>query len=579
MTRPHLPTLIFAAAGIVLIAAFFVAQAVHFMRTEHTIYCWDNLGLWLAGAEMLNRPHHTTFSVIAEFGRSMHRNYNYLCGLPSACVMAIWGTSRFCYIIANVLFLILPAVFVCLWLFFGLTATTWPRALSVLLAFLALVATPLLWLVTLSGLTDVGGLVMAAIATDLLSRTELNSKSEIRWLAIGAAMAMDALSRRWYLFFVIGLLVVLVVEMAIKLTTTTLQSRSVTLSSITRLAYGPFLCVCGLAAVYQLSFPFILEILRTNYSDMYAPYKADVSWFQEIGVNGALGIFHYGLAQFLLSLACFVAALFFEQTRRAAFYLFFPGWLAVLNFSRVQTLAAHHFPLIYIPMVALPLFLAKFLFASEIKHGKAWGWAVLGCATFISCLNYHSAFASEPPFGTSALQNLFSQERIRPIQRHDIAEIEAMMQLAQQKIDAQPDLPSANSVYLLSSSLLFNSSYLTTLAFQLQKPIAQDYVSETNDVDTFEGFPDNLITARVVLVADPVQTHLLRGQKVVTVPTREFLEGGSFAQAFTQDPHTFQLDGGIRVHVFERTRPSTPTEIAQLRQEVGVPSMGAPKKP
>jgi hypothetical protein len=564
---------IFAAAGIILIAAFYIDWAAQFMRAEHSIYGWDSVGPWKTGADLINQPDHNIIGTIAAFGRSMHHNYNDLTALPSSCVMAFWGTSRFCYIIANVVFLLMPAVFVCLWLFFGLTITRWSQALSVIMAFLALLAAPLPWRVILSGMTDVGGLVMAAIATDLLSRTDINTKSATRWLAIGAAMATTALSRRWYLFYVVGLLLVLMVELIINWIQTSLRSRSVTFSSVFSLAFGPFLCLCSFILVYQLSFPFILEILKTNYSQMDTAYKSGGSWFEEMGINAGLSIHHYGPAQFVLSFVCFIAALFFDRARRTAVYLFIPSWLALFYFSKVQNLGDHQLLVVYIATMAMPLFLARQFLSSEFKNEKAFGWAILGCAALISCLNFQSVFALRAPFAASIVQNMFSNERIQPTQRHDLGEIEAMLRYVGEKVANPPAQPPIKNVYLLSSSLLFNSSLLGTAAFQLNKPLpAQDYICETNDVDLVEGFPDALLTAKLVLVADPIQTHLYSGQKVVTVPAQVFLHGAGFTQAFTRDPRFFQLDMGVRVYVFERVRPSTPEEIEQLHEQVGVPS-------
>jgi hypothetical protein len=170
-------------------------------------------------------------------------------------------------------------------------------------------------------------------------------------------------------------------------------------------------------------------------------------------------------------------------------------------------------------------------------------------------------------------QSLFPTNRIQPIQRHDLPEIEALMRFIGDKVSNPPGQPPVKNVYLLSSSLLFNSSNLGTAGFQLNKPLpATDSICQTSDVDLRDGFPDSLLTAEIVLVADPVQTHLKEEQKVLAVPARMFLQGRGFAQAFTRDPKVFQLDQGVHVYTFERVRPSTPEEIAQLREEVGVPS-------
>jgi hypothetical protein len=571
--RSHLIQRMATSIGLVLIAAFFVDCAVRFMQAEHTIYGWDYMGFWKFGAELAYRPDHSVMGAIAAFGRSMHHDYNDFCALPSACMMALWGPTRFCYVISNVIFLIIPVVFVCLWLFVGLAPTTWSQTVFILLAFVALLAVPLPWVVTLSGMTDVGGLIMAAVVTDLLMRMDIRSASPIRWLAIGGGMAMTALCKRWYLYLVIAWLVVLMTEIAIDFIKTSRKSHSITFSSFVAAAFGPFLCLSGLVGVYCLSFPLPIEILTTNYSSMYVAYQSGDSWLGAIGSNADVIIQRYGLAQVALAFLCFIAALFFARTRRAVLYLYLPGWLALLDFSKVQTMNDHHMLLLYIATAVPPLFLARHLLSLELQRERPLGWAIVGAAVLISCLGFQSVFALRAPFGTSVVQNLFPDERIQPIQRHDLDQIEALMRFLDDKVANPPGQPPVQNVYLLSSSLLLNSSHLGSAAFQLGKPLpAVDYICQTHDVDFRDGFPDALLTARIVLVADPLQTHLKEEQRVLAVPARMFLQGQGFAQAFARDPEIFQLDQGVRVYTFERVRPSTPEEIAQLRKEVGVPS-------
>lgn len=572
MMRSYSKKSIAAAVGFVFIAGFFIHWVVRFMQAEHALYPWDFIGFWQTGDDLMHRPHHRFLAAIATFGRSFHGIYNDLLALPSALMMALWGSSRFCYIISNALFLILPVAFIGLWLFSGLARVTWAQTVYLLVAFLTLLAIPLPWVVTISGMTDVGGLIMAAITSDLLIRTDFRSRSPIRWLAIGAAMALTALSKRWFIYLVIGWLAVLAVEGAVQLVKMIRRSRSVTLSSIAELAYGPFLCACGLVAVYMLSFPLPLQFLTTNYSDIYEAYQTGGSFLQALGINLGLITGAYGLVQVILSFFCFVAALFSIRTRRAAFYLFIPGWVAGLDFSRVQTMSDHHMLLLYIALVIPPLFLARYFFSSDLSQGKTWGWTLLVTACVVSCLNFQSVFAASPPFGSSLAQNLFSTERVQPIQRHDLPEITALMRFIEERSGGASNQPPVKDVYLLSSSLFLNSSILSTAGFQLKEPLpASDRISQTHDVDRRDGFPDELVTARIVLVADPIQTHLQKEQKVLTVPAQMFLEDRGFARAFTRDPQIFHLDHDVRVYTFERVRPSTPEEIKQLHDEIGMP--------
>lgn len=543
------------------------------MHVEHTLYGWDAMGVWQFVAPIAYPPDHSLFSAIATFGRSMHHAYNDFCGLPSIVVMALFNSTRFYYIIANVIFLVVPAAVATCWLFVRFEAATLAQAVSVLLAYFALLAVPLPWIVTLSGGTDVGGLIMAAVVTDLLGRTDIRSQDPKRWLAIGGALAMLALSKRWFLYLVISLILVMVIDVAISFLRTCLASGSLTITAIKSAIWGPFLCGCALAFVYMMSFPLPLEIIRSNYSVAYSAYQNGTSYADAVGLNASLIASRFGLIQMALAFGCFVAALFFSPMRRAAIYLYVPGWIALLQFSRIQTLNDHHMLLLYLATIVPPLFLARqLLWGGGVKGGRPWGWAILLLAALISGLGFGGVFASGPAESGNAGFPWLSDQRLQPIQRHDLPEMEAILRFIGSKV-IEPGQPPVHDVYVLSSSLLLNSSHFASAGFQMHEDLpAGNYVCVTHDVDLRDGFPDELLDAKLVVVADPLQTHLETEQKVMTVPARMFLEGTGFAQAFVRDPQVFQMDQGVRVYIFERVRPSTPEEIAELHQEVGVPS-------
>ena len=569
MTRFHLKQGVIIVLWVV-IAAVFVNWTIRFMRAEHTLYSWDS-NIWWLEEPMTHPPDHSVLSSIAVLGRYMHHDYNLVCAVPSACMMALLGGSRLCDIVSNVVFLLIPYVMFCVWLLVKVPQATWPQAVWSALAFLALLWVPLPWILTLNGLTDVGGLMVAAVATDLLMRTDIRSRDAIRWLSIGAALAILALCKRWYLYLDVGLLAVLLVEIALDLITTSRRFRSVCLASIYTAVYGPFFCACSLVGVYFISFPLPLEILTTNYSHLYSSYQSGDSLLSALRANFVVLIQYYGLAQVALAFLCFVAALFLTQARRGALYLYLPGWVAWFFFSRVQTMADHHTLLFYIATAVMPLFLAQQLLSPGLPDRKPWGWALLAVTALVSGLSFLNVFSSSPPLGSSLVQAAFPVVRRQPVQRHDLAEIKALLRFIGGKVVNSPGVPLVRDVYVLASSDLFNASLLGSAGFQLNKSLpAQDHVGITVDVDIRDGFPYQLVSANLVLVADPIQTHLPGRQKVMTVPARMFLQGEGFAQAFTRDSRTFQLDQGVRVYVFERVRPSTPEEIRQLHEQLGL---------
>ena len=562
--------------GLVLISAFFVHWTAQFVAAEHTIYTWDYELLWTQSWHLAEAFRHSLWTGLAAFGWSLHQEYNETSGLLSAITMALFGPSRFCFVMSIVTLIVLPACLVGLLLFVRGNETDWSAVAFRLLAFFAILCVPVIWIVTLDGMTDVAGLFAVFVAVDLIVRTEPGSRDVRRWLAIGAALAIGALFKRWYLFWAVGTLAVISLETVITIVRSR-HSRPISLASL-RVALTPlFLVFCSLAAVFMLSFPRPFMVLKTDYSFVYSAYQRANGLPGAIVLNLKEIAHYYGIVAVLFSALCFALLVAMPATRRAAIYLFVPSWLALVDFSRVQSLSEQHLLLMFIAIVITPLFLAQHLLASAATGARVRAWALLLVALVINGLGLWSVFAPSPPFGNSVVQAAWPAIRKQPIQRHDLAQIESLLDFVASTTQT-PDSPPPRDAYLLSSSYLLNYSTLTTYGFEMQKPMpGSDHICVTSDVDNRDGFPDGLLTARVVLVADPIQTHLTHEQRVLTIPAEEFLHGEAFAQAFQRQPTTYQLDDGVTVSAFVRTRPSTPEEIAALRAAVGVPSK--PKSP
>ena len=142
-------------------------------------------------------------------------------------------------------------------------------------------------------------------------------------------------------------------------------------------------------------------------------------------------------------------------------------------------------------------------------------------------------------------------------------------------------------VYVLGASTTINSSALLALNRSLNQnfrtPAFTDY---SRAFDKIDGFPVELLHARYVIVASPVQIQPVFSpaeQQIVAAPAREFLEGSGIAAAFEKLPCEFLLDGGImytfdggvkvdksnagvKVFIFRKARNITREEVEHLSE-------------
>jgi hypothetical protein len=168
-----------------------------------------------------------------------------------------------------------------------------------------------------------------------------------------------------------------------------------------------------------------------------------------------------------------------------------------------------------------------------------------------------------PTAGTAAdrLGPLMPGLRVRPKVRSDLGDVRQLLGRLDDEIRSRPGY-----VYVLANSPVLSDQVLAFANLSLEA----DFVSPTAilaaaHVDRRDGFPQMLLEARYVLVADPVQVHLgADQQQVVVLPAQSFLNNRDIAAAFRRLPGEYHLDGGVTVSLFERVRPISDAELAEL---------------
>ena len=146
--------------------------------------------------------------------------------------------------------------------------------------------------------------------------------------------------------------------------------------------------------------------------------------------------------------------------------------------------------------------------------------------------------------------------------RADLAELARLKAWVEAR--ARPD----NRVCGLGSSYAFSGQLIEEL-WQLD-PVRSPFYADArerpsvtmSDVDTVDGPPNpELKTCAIMLVGDPVQTHLdPDDQQTVVVPAREMLDGDGIGAHYRRTGEVFHLDNGVEASSSsKRRRSTTPT--------------------
>lgn len=560
--RPRRPRLAFLALGAALIGAlalYFVAYVVlsrDLMIADFIFYRQVSIAV----ATLLASGRWP--QVIAALVVSMKDDYSWAPALAPGAVMAASAPlSRLAYEAAIVVFYAAPGVAA-----LGVLAHDLARraglqrawaapvaGLAVAMA-AAVFAYPTGVAVAARGMPDIGGLVLYVCALRLAERLsrilalprghDLRVAHMTRRVALALALCVFAmfLFRRWYAFAGVGVALALAVEVA---ALAAHRGRAFRWREATMAAsLGALLLLALLSPVLVDWLP---DPAAHDYAAIYAAYRKPPAVFlAEIGDWIGVGV---------LGLALLGAALLAIRSpdRRLLRLTVITAVVAAFLFLRVQTPYVHHLYLVAPAVTALigaPILLA---FARSRLAGAA-ALAALAAATLT------------PVVGALAPKGVAPTGGQPHAPRADLAELRRLKDWVDAR--ARPDhrVCGLGSSYTFSGQLIDELWQLDATRSPLYGDSALRPSVKMSDVDTVEGPPNpELKTCAILLVGDPVQTHLDPDyQQTVIVPSREMLSGVGIGAHYRRTGEVFHLEKGVDAIVFELTTPLDDADMAAL---------------
>ncbi|MFO0851415.1 MAG: hypothetical protein U0871_23085 [Gemmataceae bacterium] len=519
-----------------LFAAAANGLAVWFVGRETGLYYCDYMAYWTWAADWIEACRHGPADGWERFRESVQQpGYTLIPATLPGASMAAFGDGRLAYILGVVNGHLLPVAVAAGWA----TGRLAPRAgwLAVAVPAAWLVTLPMAWPPVLRGYPDVGGAALALLTVGVYLG---KPRRDLRWpdlLALAGLLVGMALFRRWYSFWLVAFVLLMGVEAGLAAVPALLRRRWLDAWHAVR----PVLAVGGLTGLglVLLAAPMVRATAAADYSDAYAGYKSA----QPLAVRAAVAAGEVGPGCLLLAGLGLAAMIVARDSRRAG--LFVAGMVPVmgLHFLRVQDLNPHHLYLFLPAVLLLPTVPA----ARELARLPAWAAAAgIGLIMVVGAV-WLAPVLDERAEGLRG--RLAPTAVCRPLVRPDRPEVERLL-------DALAAEPGAWAV--VSSSPAFHPSMLACAGRGLGRPApAADRLLPTQEVDRVTGFPASLFRASLVLVADPVQTHLpdVREQQTVVVPARHLLAGTGVGAAFDRLSAAFPLHDGVTVRLFRRARP------------------------
>ena len=370
-----------------------------------------------------------------------------------------------------------------------------------------------------------------------------------RYLLIFAATAGIILTRRWYLYFVVGYCFAYVLMLAvssIRLAKDGQPSRAVH-RMVRLVVFG----LCAAGAMVLLLLPMVRKILSFDYAGRYSYYN-----FGGITLELAAQTLRIGLLNFIL----IGLGLWFSAKRRLPALPCLAGaelLVSLVLFTRVQNTGSHQM-LLFVPGWLLLFLVGSAALADGLKKHTAvklcyWGFTMV-FAVSVRC----------SPLTTVALPGFvvdhFPLKAVSEFVRLDKLTYDrtdaAQIQRVDDWIDAHCDAEKGEFAYMIPHDMLYNSDmfqYAALPDIQLQGKLAAGI-----SIPGTHEFPVRFFEAKYVLTAEPLPQTFVSGGELSGRWNALFCAARD--EHFTQAA-SFDMGNGTVFTVWERTEPADRTEV------------------
>lgn len=370
-----------------------------------------------------------------------------------------------------------------------------------------------------------------------------------RYLLIFAATAGIILTRRWYLYFVVGYCfayVLLLAVSSIRLAKDGQPSRAVH-RMVRLVVFG----LCAAGAMVLLLLPMVRKILSFDYAGRYSYYN-----FGGITLELAAQTLRIGLLNFIL----IGIGLWFAAKRRLPALPCLAGaelLVSLVLFTRVQNTGSHQM-LLFVPGWLLLFLVGSAALADGLKKHTAvklcyWGFTMV-FAVSVRC----------SPLTTVALPGFvvdhFPLNAVSEFVRLDKLTYDrtdaAQIQRVDDWIDAHCDAEKGEFAYMIPHDMLYNSDifqYAALPDIQLQGKLAAGI-----SIPGTHEFPVRFFEAKYVLTAEPLPQTFVSGGELSGRWNALFCAARD--EHFTQAA-SFDMGNGTVFTVWERTEPADRAEV------------------
>ena len=374
-----------------------------------------------------------------------------------------------------------------------------------------------------------------------------------RFVLIFLATAAIILSRRWYLYFVVGYY--FSYALLVFLSSGKLAKQGEKALALRRVRNIILFGLCAMAAMVVLLWPMVSKILAFDYSDRYSYYN----------VGGmAVELYYHAMRTGLLNLVLILFGLWLCFRRKK---ISLPAlalcelMVSMVLFTRVQNSGSHQM-LLYVPAYVILFLCGAAGLAESIEKQKVFKlcyWAfTLVFAVSVRCSPLTVMALPEVVINAFHPASLAEYQRLDKLtyDRKDKAQIQAM---AQWLVD---HLGEGETAYMIPDDMLYNPGHLRNC--MLPEHPLDGKLPDSFSVPGTHFFPTGFFDAKYVLTADPFPLSLAPDTELGHRLNAKFLE---LRDTTHKQVATFDMGNGTVFTIWERVTPVTREEAETYLHE------------
>lgn len=496
------------------------------------IYAWDQKCYYSNQIDLKERFDESFLAGIKRIVGTTYKNdYGYFLLSFTTIPFSFSNMSEYAFIVTYAFWLILPVILAFLLNIENIIQKLKLKngKLILIISAIMLISLPLLHKAAIIGQPDIFGLFWVGLILLLTFNYDFSKKDYIRWGMIILFSFLLAITRRWYLFFMIGYYLVYGIVTVID---TILKKDKTLIKNVIKNAFIFIVIAAILLGI--LLFPIIEKTIIANYSVSYADWKLGGITYELMQQTGFIG--YIAIA---LMICGIIYGLINKDIRKYTIIWTISYFVIMFLFNMVQSMSYHQ-SLILVPEYILLLSLG-IIGICQIKNKIA-----LYSLSSIILLYFISSMYGTLSENTYFFKNkYYSNISLKPVYRKDYEAIGEVVTFIKENCNSKGD-----KVYPNFASGTYCGD--TFRYYLMPDKSLMDIVYYESSIDNVHGFPIGILDSKYVLIANKVLDSTGATKSTIIPTINDSFKNDEMIRNKFEMVKEFKITNDITFYCYER---------------------------